>query len=125
MQGSVEAINSTLRNIKNDDEKRKVKTGALDNSVLNSTRVIQMHGNNENNSIQNGLTYDSLHRYGLRVEDEEISLNYPDAVKIIGIFESLDTSSKHLGDILNGDSVDTCSVDSIVFCDLQLYQLFE
>jgi len=50
-------------------------------------------GGNENNSIQNGLTYDSLHRYGLRVEDEEISLNYPDAVKIIGIFESLDTSA--------------------------------
>ena len=27
--------------------------------------------------------------YGLRVEDREISLNVPDVVKIIGIFESI------------------------------------
>ena len=34
--------------------------------------------------------------YGLRVEDREISLNCPDAVKIIGVYESLNTLSPTL-----------------------------
>ena len=34
--------------------------------------------------------------YGLRVEDREISLNVPDVVKIVGIFESIDTNSPTL-----------------------------
>ena len=34
--------------------------------------------------------------YGLRVEDKEISLNYPDVVKVIGVFESIDTNSPTL-----------------------------
>ena len=34
--------------------------------------------------------------YGLRVEDREISLNYPDVVKIIGVFESIDSDSPSL-----------------------------
>ena len=34
--------------------------------------------------------------YGLRVEDREISLNVPDAVKIIGVYESLDANSPTL-----------------------------
>lgn len=38
-----------------------------------------------------GLSTNSY--YGLRVEDQEISLNVPDVVKIVGIFESLDSNS--------------------------------
>ena len=34
--------------------------------------------------------------YGLRVEDREISLNKPDVVKVIGVFESIDTNSPTL-----------------------------
>ena len=34
--------------------------------------------------------------YGLRVQDEEISLNYPDAVKVIAVYESLTTSNPTL-----------------------------
>ena len=34
--------------------------------------------------------------YGLRVEDREISLNVPDVVKIVGIFESINTDSPTL-----------------------------
>ena len=34
--------------------------------------------------------------YGLRVEDKEISLNVPDAVKVIGVYESLNTLSPTL-----------------------------
>ena len=42
-------------------------------------------------SVNDGLTYNSY--YGLRVQDEEISLNYPDVVKVIAVYESLDTNS--------------------------------
>ena len=41
-------------------------------------------------SIADGLTFDA--RYGLRVQDEEISLNYPDAVKVLAVYESTNTS---------------------------------
>jgi len=42
-------------------------------------------------SIADGLTFDA--RYGLRVQDEEISLNYPDVVKVLGVYESTNTSA--------------------------------
>ena len=41
-------------------------------------------------NLNDGLTYNRF--YGLRVQDEEISLNYPDAVNIIAVYESLDNS---------------------------------
>jgi hypothetical protein len=44
-----------------------------------------------NTSLNDGLTFSNY--YGLRVQDEEISLNYPDVVKIIAVYESLDTSA--------------------------------
>ena len=50
--------------------------------------------------------------YGLRVEDREISLNNPDAVKIIGVYESLDSSSPTLDKFVfpSGLSLNTASV---------------
>ena len=42
-------------------------------------------------SIADGLTFDA--RYGLRVQDEEISLNYPDVVKFLAVYESTNTSA--------------------------------
>ena len=44
-----------------------------------------------NNSINDGLTYNT--NYGLRVQDEEISLNWPDVVKVISVLESLDENA--------------------------------
>ena len=47
--------------------------------------------------INTALTgMDQVDDYGLRVEDREISLNVPDAVKIIGVYESLNTLSPTL-----------------------------
>ena len=37
--------------------------------------------------------------YGLRVEDRDISLNCPDVVNIVGVFESIDTSNPTLDKI--------------------------
>ena len=54
-------------------------------------------GSNASSSINDGLTYNRF--YGLRVQDEEICLNYPDVAKIIAIYESFDTSAPVLDQI--------------------------
>ena len=51
----------------------------------------QQSGSNENNTINDGLTYNNQ-AYGLRVQDEEISLNVPDVVKVLAIYESVNGS---------------------------------
>ena len=43
------------------------------------------------NTINSGLTVDDA--YGMRIEDEEISLNVPDVNKIIAVFESKNTAT--------------------------------
>ena len=50
--------------------------------------------------------------YGLRVEDREISLNVPDVVKIVGIFESIDTNSPTLDRLTfpDGLNLDTTAI---------------
>ncbi len=45
-------------------------------------------------NIANGLDYNAF--YGLRVEDEEISLNYPDVVDIVAIYESTTSAAPTL-----------------------------
>ena len=45
-------------------------------------------GSSSNSSINDGLTYNQF--YGLRVQDEEISLNYPDVCKVLAVYESFD-----------------------------------
>jgi len=54
-------------------------------------------GTDENTSINDGLTYNQY--YGLRVQDEEICLNYPDVVRILAVYESLNSSSPVLDQI--------------------------
>ena len=57
----------------------------------------QQSGVGVNTSINDGLTYNT--NYGLRVQDEEISLNYPDVVKVLAIHESLDENASTLDQI--------------------------
>jgi hypothetical protein len=59
-------------------------------------------GSGISSSIGDGLAYNQF--YGLRVQDEEISLNYPDVVKIISIYESFDSSAPTLDRIQFGAS---------------------
>ncbi len=70
---------------------------------LSNDRTSGLTGN-VSNSIQDGLTFDR--RYGLRVQDQEISLNYPDAVKVLAIFESLDENDPILDTLSFSDTVD-------------------
>ena len=50
--------------------------------------------------------------YGMRVEDQEISLNIPDVVKIVGVYESLDSNAITLDtiDFPSGLNLDTSTV---------------
>lgn len=48
-------------------------------------------GNDPSTTINDGLTYNRY--YGLRVQDDEISLNYPDVVKVWAVYESLDKNA--------------------------------
>jgi len=50
--------------------------------------------------------------YGLRVEDKEISLNLPDVVNVIAVYESLDTSAPTLDKLtfVSGLNLDTASI---------------
>lgn len=54
-------------------------------------------------SINDGLEYNPY--YGLRVQDQEISLNYPDVAKVLAVYESLNTSNP---------SLDTISFSSVL-----------
>ena len=58
----------------------------------------------------NGLA--SSRAYGLRVEDEEISLNVPDVVKVCAIYESKDTNTPVLDKLtfISGLSLDSNSI---------------
>jgi hypothetical protein len=64
-----------------------------------------------NTSINDGLTYNPY--YGLRIQDEEISLNYPDVVKVIAIYESLDANSPSL-DRLTFSSIANVDTNAII-----------
>jgi hypothetical protein len=68
-------------------------------------------GSGISSSIGDGLTYNQF--YGLRVQDEEISLNYPDVVKIISVYESFDSSAPTLDQIQFGASA-SVSTNAII-----------
>jgi len=61
-------------------------------------------------TVTSGLSTNSF--YGLRVEDEEISLNVPDVVKIIAVYESLNNASVQLDSLTFGSglNLDTSSI---------------
>ena len=64
----------------------------------------QQSGTGINTSINDGLTYNQF--YGLRVQDEEISLNYPDVCKVLAIYESYDYNSPSLDKVQFTSSAD-------------------
>jgi hypothetical protein len=65
--------------------KRLNKTNTL--IISNSSSTASGIGST---TLNDGLTYSNL--YGTRVQDDEICLNVPDIVRVIAVYESLDTS---------------------------------
>ena len=73
----------------------KEKRWTIGNSIV--TRSNKEGSGTSVQSLQNGLTFSNL--YGTRVEDEEICLNVPDVVRVLGIFESNDMTDPDLPSI--------------------------
>ena len=81
---------ATLRKIK---VKEKIKERQSINviNIVGSASSISGIGTT---TLNDGLTYNTV--YGTRVQDAEISLNVPDVTKVLGIYESTDTSAATL-----------------------------
>jgi hypothetical protein len=92
-------VNTTL--VKNGIQS-KVKTYNKSQTLNVIRSKNPQSGSGISSSIGDGLTYNQF--YGLRVQDEEISLNYPDVAKIISIYESFDSSAPTLDQIQFGAS---------------------
>ena len=69
----------------------KVKEFKKSQSVSITRSSNAASGSNSNISLNDGLTNSAL--YGLRVQDADISLNCPDAVNVVCIYESLDANA--------------------------------
>ena len=70
-----------------------------------------LSGSNTNGSVNDGLTPSGL--YGIRVQDEEICLNWPDVGEVIAVYESLD-NNKPVYDKLVFTSTDPIFDNAIV-----------
>jgi hypothetical protein len=101
-------VNTTL--VKNGIQS-KVKTYNKSQTLSVTRSKNPQSGSGISSSIGDGLTYNQF--YGLRVQDEEISLNYPDVVKIISIYESFDSSAPTLDQIQFGASA-SVSTNAII-----------
>ena len=76
--------------------------------TLSNTRS---SGSNSSSSLNDGLTYDA--RYGLRVQDKEISLNKPDVSRVVAIYESRNSSAPTL-DRVSFSSTVNVSTNAII-----------
>jgi hypothetical protein len=87
-------VNTTL--IKNGIQS-KIKEYNRSKTLSVSLSKYSQSGSGISSSIGDGLTYNQY--YGLRVQDEEISLNYPDVVKVISVYESFDSLAPTLDQV--------------------------
>ena len=88
---NIVSINSTL--LKNNIQSKVKIYNRSQIGIVTYSKYLQS-GTGINTSINNGLTYNQF--YGLRVEDDEISLNYPDVVRVLAVYESLDSNTPKL-----------------------------
>jgi hypothetical protein len=96
-----------------------VKTGIQSKTKVHKKSTIlnvelskyEQSGSNANSSVNDGLTFNRY--YGLRVQDEEICLRYPDVIRVLAVYESLDSSLPTF-DKLNFSSLYGISSNSIV-----------
>jgi len=95
--GQSVTINGLLTNQSNVVVSTTLKKQALKSKQKNYIRSEKLEVLKTAVGINTVLTgMDQATGYGLRVEDREISLNVPDVVKIVGVFESIDTDSPTL-----------------------------
>jgi len=79
--------------------------------VVNLSKLAQS-GSASSISINDGLTYNP-NAYGLRVQDEQISLNVPDVAKVLVVYESTNTADPTL-DAIEFSSISNVGTDAII-----------
>jgi len=77
--------------------------------------TLSRSGAGTSDSIADGLTFNSY--YGLRVQDDKISLNVPDVAKVLAVYESTDTANPVL-DRLQFSSISQIDNDAIIGEDI-------
>jgi hypothetical protein len=80
-------VNATARKI---NVQSKVKEFIRSEIVIISNSKSVGSGTTANTSLNDGLTYSPF--YGTRVQDQAICINYPDAVRVLAVYESLGSS---------------------------------
>jgi len=110
--GSDVVVNATL---KKNGIRSKIKEYARSAVGFVTFSTLSRSGAGTSDSIADGLTFNPY--YGLRVQDDQISLNVPDVSKILAVYESTNTSDPTL-DIVQFPSISQVDTDSIIGEDI-------
>ena len=102
-------VNATLKKNGIQSKIKKFTRSAL--KVVNLSKLAQS-GSASSISINDGLTYNP-DAYGLRVQDEQISLNVPDVAKVLVVYESTNTADPTL-DAIEFSSISNVGTDAII-----------
>ncbi len=81
--------------LKKSNPSSKEKRWNTSSTIINRSK--KQGSGTDATTLQNGLTYSTL--YGTRVEDEEICLNVPDTIRVLGVYESNGTGDPNLPSI--------------------------
>ena len=101
-------VNVTLKKNGIQSKIKKFTRSAIE--VVNLSKLAQS-GSASSISISDGLTYNPY--YGLRVQDDQISLNVPDVSKVLVVYESTNTADPTL-DAIEFSSISNVGTDAII-----------
>ena len=101
-------VNVTLKKNGIQSKIKKFTRSAL--KVVNLSKLAQS-GSASSISISDGLTYNQY--YGLRVQDDQISLDVPDVAKVLVVYESTNTVDPTL-DAIEFSSISNVGADAII-----------
>ena len=111
VSGSV-VVNATL--VKNGIQSKIKEYTRSALNIVNLSQLAQS-GAATSDSINDGLTYNQY--YGLRVQDDKISLNVPDVSKVLAVYESTNTADPTL-DVLKFSSISQVDTNAIIGEDI-------
>ena len=110
--GSNAVVNTTL--VKNGIQSKIKEYTRSALNIVNLSKLVQS-GAATSDSINDGLTYNEY--YGLRVQDDQISLNVPDVSEVLAVYESTNTGDPQL-DVLKLSSISQVDTDAIIGEDI-------
>jgi hypothetical protein len=106
--GGNSIVNVTLKKNGIQSKIKKFTRSAV--KVVDLSKLAQS-GSASSISINDGLTYNQY--YGLRVQDDQISLNVPDVAKVLVVYESTNTANPIL-DAIEFSSISNVATDAII-----------